>query len=159
MKTVNTDKLKVRSRENFLVFGSPIIEQAEINEVVASMTSGWLGTGPKVAQFEENFKNKYWILIIGINKFSLLKQTNECSRMSGQCGEVAANARETLCIISISVNGLPSDTEASLLYLKNLFPGDKFEDRLPPIIVKHQLYSIVKNMTVVDKHIVSIEFC
>lgn len=39
----------------FMVFGSPCIEQPEIDEVVASMKSGWLGTGPKVKKFEENF--------------------------------------------------------------------------------------------------------
>ena len=38
-----------------MVFGSPLIEQAEIEEVVSSMKSGWLGTGPKVAQFEKDF--------------------------------------------------------------------------------------------------------
>jgi len=42
-------------RKEFLVFGSPLIEQAEIDEVVASMRSGWLGTGPKVAAFEQAF--------------------------------------------------------------------------------------------------------
>jgi dTDP-4-amino-4,6-dideoxygalactose transaminase len=45
----------VRSRENLLVFGAPAIEEAEIEEVVASMRSGWLGTGPKVAAFEKAF--------------------------------------------------------------------------------------------------------
>lgn len=40
----------------FLVFGSPLIEDAEIQEVVATMKSGWLGTGPKVARFEDDFK-------------------------------------------------------------------------------------------------------
>ena len=43
-------------RKNFLVFGSPLIEQPEIDEVVASMKSGWLGTGPKVHKFEEMFR-------------------------------------------------------------------------------------------------------
>lgn len=42
-------------RDSFLVFGSPAIEEAEIQEVVASLQSGWLGTGPKVAQFEQDF--------------------------------------------------------------------------------------------------------
>jgi dTDP-4-amino-4,6-dideoxygalactose transaminase len=42
-------------RDSFLVFGSPAIEEAEIQEVVASLRSGWLGTGPKVAQFEQDF--------------------------------------------------------------------------------------------------------
>ncbi len=39
----------------FMLFGSPRIEQPEIDEVVASMRSGWLGTGPKVKKFEERF--------------------------------------------------------------------------------------------------------
>jgi len=42
-------------RKEFLVFGSPVIERSEIDEVVAVMQSGWLGTGPKVAQFEQDF--------------------------------------------------------------------------------------------------------
>ncbi|MDR3386992.1 MAG: DegT/DnrJ/EryC1/StrS aminotransferase family protein [Rudaea sp.] len=41
--------------EPFLIFGSPLIEQAEIDEVIACMRSGWLGTGPRVAQFERDF--------------------------------------------------------------------------------------------------------
>ena len=36
----------IRSKDDFLVFGSPLIEEAEIDEVVACMQSGWLGTGP-----------------------------------------------------------------------------------------------------------------
>ena len=39
-------------REEFLVFGSPLIEEAEIAEVVDSLRSGWVGTGPKVQRFE-----------------------------------------------------------------------------------------------------------
>jgi dTDP-4-amino-4,6-dideoxygalactose transaminase len=40
-------------KEGYLVFGQPLIEDAEIDEVVRSMRSAWLGTGPKVARFEE----------------------------------------------------------------------------------------------------------
>lgn len=46
----------VRPKERFLVFGSPSIGEDEIREVVASLSSGWLGTGPKVARFESDFK-------------------------------------------------------------------------------------------------------
>ena len=42
-------------RDQFLIFGSPVISEMEIDEVVASMKSCWLGTGPKVARFEKNF--------------------------------------------------------------------------------------------------------
>ncbi len=42
-------------RKEFLVYGSPAIENAEIEEVLSVMKSGWLGTGPKVARFERDF--------------------------------------------------------------------------------------------------------
>jgi dTDP-4-amino-4,6-dideoxygalactose transaminase len=42
-------------RDDFIVFGAPLIEEAEINEVVDSLRSGWIGTGPKVARFEDMF--------------------------------------------------------------------------------------------------------
>jgi dTDP-4-amino-4,6-dideoxygalactose transaminase len=45
----------VRSKERFLVFGAPKITQAEIDEVVATLKSGWIGTGPKTARFQAEF--------------------------------------------------------------------------------------------------------
>ncbi len=47
----------VRPKERFLVFGSPVIGEEEIEEVIATMKSGWLGTGPKVRRFEDDFKS------------------------------------------------------------------------------------------------------
>jgi hypothetical protein len=41
--------------EGFIVFGAPEIQRPEIEEVVDSLESGWLGTGPKVARFEQDF--------------------------------------------------------------------------------------------------------
>ncbi|HUP54057.1 MAG TPA: DegT/DnrJ/EryC1/StrS aminotransferase family protein [Methylomirabilota bacterium] len=43
------------TRETFLVFGRPDIREAEIEEVVATLRSGWLGTGPRTHQFETEF--------------------------------------------------------------------------------------------------------
>ncbi len=40
-------------RKNYLVFGAPVFSDAVINEVVDSLKSGWIGTGPKVARFEQ----------------------------------------------------------------------------------------------------------
>lgn len=45
-----------KQRKKFLIFGSPKIESAEIDEVEKTMRSGWLGTGPKSHVFEEKFK-------------------------------------------------------------------------------------------------------
>lgn len=44
------------SNEEFIVFGSPAIGEEEVAEVVDSIRSGWLSTGPKVARFEEMFR-------------------------------------------------------------------------------------------------------
>lgn len=40
-------------RSEFLVFGRPVIGEAEIAEVTDSIRSGWVGTGPKVHRFEK----------------------------------------------------------------------------------------------------------
>lgn len=53
LQSPQRDRKPVRSE--FLVFGSPSITEAEVQEVVASLRSGWLGTGPKVARFESDF--------------------------------------------------------------------------------------------------------
>ncbi len=45
-----------KKREKYLIFGNPLIEEPEIQEVVDTLRSGWLGTGPKVARFEDIFK-------------------------------------------------------------------------------------------------------
>jgi dTDP-4-amino-4,6-dideoxygalactose transaminase len=52
---MNNNRKPGRIRDDFLVFGAPDIKDDEIYEVVDSMRSGWLGTGPKVAQFESDF--------------------------------------------------------------------------------------------------------
>lgn len=43
-------------RKQFLIFGNPRIEEPEIAEMVSTLRSGWIGTGPKVARFEELFR-------------------------------------------------------------------------------------------------------
>lgn len=41
---------------DYIVFGKPHIGEEDIAEVVDSLRKGWLGTGPKVKQFEEGFR-------------------------------------------------------------------------------------------------------
>lgn len=43
-------------RETFLPFSTPSLGDEEINEVVDSLRSGWITTGPKVKRFEDAFK-------------------------------------------------------------------------------------------------------
>jgi len=42
-------------RSSFVVFGQPDIGEEEIAEVVDTLRSGWLGTGPKTKRFEAEF--------------------------------------------------------------------------------------------------------
>jgi len=56
MQTVGLTEAFSMARNEFLVFGSPLIEEPEIAEVVECLRSGWIGTGPRVARFEERFR-------------------------------------------------------------------------------------------------------
>jgi dTDP-4-amino-4,6-dideoxygalactose transaminase len=38
-----------------IIFGQPVISEDEINEVVDTLRSGWIGTGPKCMRFEQQF--------------------------------------------------------------------------------------------------------
>ncbi len=51
-KTLNYVK-----RNRFLTFGSPFISEGEIDEVVDTLRSGWLSTGPKAERFQELFSS------------------------------------------------------------------------------------------------------
>jgi dTDP-4-amino-4,6-dideoxygalactose transaminase len=44
------------ARDEYLVFGSPEIREEEIEEVLATLRSAWIGTGPRVARFESDFR-------------------------------------------------------------------------------------------------------
>lgn len=57
MDLMDRETVKRARREQFLVFGSPLIEEAEIREVVDTLRSGWISTGPKVARFEAMFRD------------------------------------------------------------------------------------------------------
>ncbi len=41
-------------RDEFLIFGQPLIGEEEIAEVVATLRSGWLSTGPRTKRFEHD---------------------------------------------------------------------------------------------------------
>lgn len=47
----------MRDKNDFLVFGAPLIGEEEIEEVVACLRSGWIGKGPRVDALEEAFRD------------------------------------------------------------------------------------------------------
>jgi len=50
-----TDTVAQSTRREFLPFNPPLIEEEEIQEVVATLRSPWITTGPKTKRFEEEF--------------------------------------------------------------------------------------------------------
>jgi len=42
-------------RSDYLVFGAPDLREPEIREVESVLRSGWIGTGPRVGRFEQEF--------------------------------------------------------------------------------------------------------
>jgi len=56
----------------------------------------------------------------------------------------------------LNIEQVINKTQVALLYLRDLFPLKKFDNQLPPIILRHQLYSIVTNRDLVNMQLVSI---
>ena len=41
-----------KNKNKYIVFGEPKIEKEDILEVISTLKSGWIGTGPKAKKFE-----------------------------------------------------------------------------------------------------------
>jgi dTDP-4-amino-4,6-dideoxygalactose transaminase len=50
-----SDSIDTPVRKKFLPYNQPDLEQAEIDEVVDTLRSGWITTGPKTKEFERRF--------------------------------------------------------------------------------------------------------
>ena len=61
-KCVNTNNSPIINMKNFIPFALPQIDDAEIDEVVDTLRSGWLTTGQKTTRFERDFSE-----FIGVN--------------------------------------------------------------------------------------------
>lgn len=58
-------------------FSLPDIGQEEINEVIETMKSGWITTGPKTKQLEKTIAE-----FIGVNKAVCLNSQTACGEMT-----------------------------------------------------------------------------
>ncbi len=73
---------QLESLDSFLPFSRPTIEEDEISEVVECLKSGWITTGPRVAQFEsmlENYLGAPYVLTVSsatAGLFMVLKSLN-----------------------------------------------------------------------------------
>ncbi|XP_074638459.1 inactive serine/threonine-protein kinase 19-like [Acropora palmata] len=48
---------------------------------------------------------------------------------------------------------VPNDTQAAILFLKSIVPLNKFQGKIPAIILKHQIYCVMKDKTLVDRQL------
>lgn len=67
---------------------------------------------------------------------------------------IAVTLQYCLFFLLYVIATISCDTKAALNYVRSLFRTEVFENSLPPIILHHQLYSIVHSRTVVDKELV-----
>ncbi|XP_029441746.1 serine/threonine-protein kinase 19 [Rhinatrema bivittatum] len=49
--------------------------------------------------------------------------------------------------------GVAQDARGALKYLSSLFPRKLFNDALPPLVFKHQIYSLIQDKTLVDRQL------
>jgi dTDP-4-amino-4,6-dideoxygalactose transaminase len=89
----------MKTLDEYIVFGAPDIHQAEVDEVVDSLASGWLGTGPKVARFEREFadyKNTRPDLVAALNSCTAALHVSMIAAGIGPGDEVITTAM-TFC--------------------------------------------------------------
>ncbi|MCK9612751.1 MAG: DegT/DnrJ/EryC1/StrS family aminotransferase [Bacteroidales bacterium] len=129
-------------RTDFLVFGEPLIEQDEIDELLDSVKNSWLGTGKKVAIFEKDFaaykKAKH---IAAVNSCTAALHL-ACLALGIKRGDEIITSAMTFCgtvnaIIHAGATPVLADIDSNTL---NIAPGQiekKITKKTKAIIVVH----------------------
>ena len=156
--------------DKFIVFGAPDIHQEEIDEVVSSMESGWLGTGPKVHQFERDFARQQGVdpaQVAAVNSCTAALHVSLIAAGVGPGDEVITTAM-TFCAtanVIIHAGAVPiiADIEANTW---NIDPADverRITERTSAIIPVHfagRPCDMDRLQAIADKHeLVIIEDC
>jgi len=114
--------------DEFIVFGAPQIEQTEIDEVVATLKSGWLGTGPKVARFENDFaryKSLETPQVAAVNSCTAALHLSLLASVVGPGDEVIAPAMTFCATINAIIHSGATPVLADVDYsTMNLDPAD-----------------------------------
>ena len=113
-------------KNGFIVFGQPKIFDDEIEEVIACLRSGWIGTGPRVARFEKDFaafKGVEHVTAVGSCSAALQLSLIAAGIQPGD--EVVTSALTFCSTINsiIHAGGVPIPADIDPLTM-NLDPGD-----------------------------------
>ncbi|XP_049324103.1 serine/threonine-protein kinase 19 isoform X2 [Astyanax mexicanus] len=105
----------------------------------------------------------WWLTPVNLPQFSLLLLLNFSSDMNRKRSLIPDAFRvKKRRFGADNINGHPEhgdtqdgppDVKATLQYLMTLFPRKLFNDSLPQIVFKHQLYSLHSDKTLVDKQV------
>lgn len=138
----NSSDSPVRSGKEFLVFGAPLIGEAEKAEVLDCLATGWLGTGPKVARLEGDFAAyKGAEHAVAVNSCTAALHLSMLAAGVGPGDEVIAPAM-TFCstvnaIIHAGATPVLADVDSETF---NIDPGDierRLTDRTKAILPVH----------------------
>lgn len=123
----------VRTKENFLVFGSPDIGEAEIEEVISSMRSGWLGTGPKVQRFEEDFRlYKKALFAVAVNSCTAALHLSILAAGIGPDDEVITTALTFCATVNAIIHSGATPVLADCVPLTQCIDPEEIKKKITP---------------------------
>ncbi len=130
--------------DEFIVFGAPDIREEEIGELVDSMRSGWLGTGPKVRQFEHDFADYMGVdasRVAAVNSCTAALHVSLLAAGIGPGDEVITTAM-TFCatanaIIHSGATPVIADVEPGTWNIDVADAEKRVSDRTRAIVVVH----------------------
>jgi dTDP-4-amino-4,6-dideoxygalactose transaminase len=129
-------------RKNFLVFGQPLIEQEEMNEVLDSMRKAWLGTGRKAQQFERAFAEyKRSAHVAAVNSCTAALHLS-CLSLGIEPGDEIITTPMTFCatvnaIIHAGAQPVLADIDPITLNIDAQEIGKKISSKTKAVIVVH----------------------
>jgi dTDP-4-amino-4,6-dideoxygalactose transaminase len=125
-----------------LVFGAPLIGEPEIAEVVATLRSGWIGTGPRVARFEADFA-RYEGVDQAVAVSSCTAALQLCLRAAGiGPGDEVVTTALTFCatvnaILHVGAIPVLADVDPQTMNLTAESVAERISDRTRAIMPVH----------------------
>jgi len=132
----------VRKKEDFLIFGAPLIEEEEIQEVVRCLRSRWIGTGPRVGKFEKDFAEyKQKKFAIAVNSCTAALHLAMLASGVGPGDEVITTPM-TFCatinsIIHCGATPVLADCDLATMNISPLNIEEKITSKTKAILVVH----------------------
>lgn len=130
--------------EKFIVFGAPDIQQPEIDEVVDSLETAWLGTGPKVQRFEQEFaayKRTESVRVAALNSCTAALHVSLVASGVQPGDEVITTAMTFCATVNAAIHAgatpVPVDIQPDTLNIDPRLIEDRITERTRAIVPVH----------------------